>query len=226
MRPVYVFACMAIGLVSPCLAAEMDIAPSHHTPISDVTVVLDIKGSFSPDALRQMEREANDIIGSSGIRLDWRMRNEAAKATFNDLVVLTFNGTCAFRTDPPVYDELAPFAFTRTESGVVQPFGDVNCDHVVGSARAAMNRDDFARGDLLVGRALGRVVAHELVHMLTHSSHHASEGVQKPALSGKQLISSSLNLSELDIDRLKQEHVRLAKSASPDTDMPAVSGTR
>jgi hypothetical protein len=58
---------------------------------------------------------------------------------------------------------------------------------------------------MLVGRALGRVVAHELVHMLTKSGQHAHEGVQKAALSGRQLISASLPLSAMDIDRLIAE---------------------
>jgi hypothetical protein len=190
-------------------ADEMDVAPSHHTSLSDVTVILDIRGPFSPAALRQMQKEAAGIIGTSGIHLAWLSRDQAFNNTFNDLVVLTFKGACELEPGPPLYDELGPYAFTRTENGAVQPFGEVDCDHVVGSARAAMGHDDLSRADLLIGRALGRVVAHELVHMLTHSSQHTSEGVQKPALSGKQLIAGSLNLSVLDIDRLKQEHARV-----------------
>ena len=68
---------------------------------------------------------------------------------------------------------------------------------------------DYAKGDVLVGRALGRVVAHELVHMLTKSETHAKEGVEKAALSGRQLIAASLPLSEFDLDRLRLErHLR------------------
>jgi hypothetical protein len=44
-----------------------------------------------------------------------------------------------------------------------------------------------------------------LVHMLTKSRVHGTEGVEKPALSGRQLIAASLPLSDFDIDRLKQE---------------------
>ena len=54
-----------------------------------------------------------------------------------------------------------------------------------------------------MGRALGRVVAHELVHMLTRSDDHAREGVQKAALSGRQLIAASLPLDAFDAGRLK-----------------------
>jgi hypothetical protein len=40
--------------------------------------------------------------------------------------------------------------------------------------------------------------------MLTKSGEHSREGVQRPALSGKQLIADSLPLSALDIDRLRR----------------------
>jgi hypothetical protein len=186
-------------------ANSMDVAPSH-PPSPDVTVVLDVKGSFSPAAMSEMRKEAGQIIGSSGIRLEWKTKDEAISATFNDLVVMTFKGACELEPVVPLYDEMGPYAFTRTANGEVQPFGEVDCDHVVGSVRSAMIGDDFARANLLVGRALGRVVAHELVHMLTRSGEHGREGVEKSALSGKQLISASLPLSALDVDRLKARH--------------------
>jgi hypothetical protein len=74
-----------------------------------------------------------------------------------------------------------------------------------------MTNEDYSRADLLIGRALGRVVAHELVHMLTKSGVHGTEGVEKPALSGKQLIAGVLPLSVFDIDRLKLERARKPK---------------
>jgi len=61
---------------------------------------------------------------------------------------------------------------------------------------------DFARADLLVGRALGRVVVHEIVHMLTKSADHGRDGVFRESLSGRQLISTTLPLSAMDVDRL------------------------
>jgi hypothetical protein len=94
---------------------------------------------------------------------------------------------------------------TRSSNGEIQPFGEVDCERVVNSVRGAMSGIDFARADLLVGRAMGRVVAHELVHMITKSGKHGTEGVEKPGLSGKQLIAPSLPLSAFDIDRLRQE---------------------
>jgi hypothetical protein len=150
-----------------------------------------------------MQREATRIIETSGLQIDWQRREQIAHAVFNDLVVMTFKGSCTFDPAPPLYDELGPYAITRTANGEVQPFGEVDCDRVVSSVRNAMFGSDYGRAEMLVGRALGRVVAHELVHMLTKSGKHSHDGVQKAALSGKQLIAASLPLSAMDVDRLR-----------------------
>jgi hypothetical protein len=200
------FACLALSaaFADDLTVPSLSVAPpSRSVSSADVTVILNFKSFWSLQTIREMEREASQIIAASGLKLDWRERSESADTSFNDLVVMTFRGSCTFVPAPPVYDELGPYASTRTANGEVQPFGDVDCDRVVNSVRSAMFGGDFARGDILVGRALGRVVAHELVHMLTKSEAHGKEGVQKASLSGKQLIAASLPLSEFDVDRLR-----------------------
>ena len=197
-----IYACAFLAASSASIFAAAPVA----RPASDVTVILDVKGTYSDLAFREMRREATQIIQASGLRLDWRMRSDAQNATFSDLVVMTFRGACSFDAGSmPIYDELGPLAITRTANGEVQPFGEVNCDRVISTIRPAMFGDDYSKADLLVGRALGRVVAHELVHMLTRSGQHARQGVEKAALSGKQLIAASLPLSALDIERLVLE---------------------
>jgi len=228
MRSVYFCALLMASLPCTMAAGSVDVpSPSTLLPqagSADVTVILDIRGTFAPGAMRQMQKEADAIIGTSGIRLGWSTLDEAASGTFKDLVVITFRGSCALEAVPPLYDELGPYAFTRTANGAVQPFGQVDCDHVMGAVRTAMGSGDLSNADLFMGRALGRVVAHELVHMLTKSGQHAHEGVQKSALSGKQLIAASLPLSALDVDRLKQERAGHSVSAAVET--PAESGSR
>jgi hypothetical protein len=176
--------------------AETGLEPSI------LTVVLDFKGAHSGLAIGEMEREAGLLIEASGIRLDWRIRSEA-RVVANDLVVMTFTGACEFGPVPPRYDELGPYAITWITNGEVQPFGEVDCARVINSVRNAMWGTDFGRADHLVGRALGRVVAHELVHMLTKSTHHSGEGLERAALSGRELIAASLPLDSLDVERLK-----------------------
>jgi hypothetical protein len=191
--------CLIAGLAVPLGAGVGLVSPSV------LTVILDFKGPHSRTSLKEMKRESGLILKSSGVQLDWRMLGEDSFASYRDLVVMTFKGACEFEPAAPRYNELGPLATTRTSNGEVQPFGEVDCDRVVNSARNAMSGNDFARGDLLVGRAMGRVVAHELVHMLTKSGQHGTEGIEKPALSGRQLIAAFLPLSAFDIARLKQE---------------------
>jgi len=199
MLRVPICVCLIAGLAVPLGAGVDRVSPSV------LTVILDFKGPHSRTSLKEMKRESGQILNSSGVQLDWRMLGEDPFASYNDLVVMTFKGACEFEPAAPLYDELGPLAMTHTTNGEVQPFGEVNCDRVVSSARSAMSGNDYARADMLIGRAMGRVVAHELVHMLTKSGQHGTEGVEKPALSGKQLIAASLPLSAFDIGWLKQE---------------------
>jgi hypothetical protein len=198
MRHVQICACLLAAAGLPAVA----VPPSSG---ADVTVIIDFKGPYSTATIKEMQRETGQILKATGVRLEWRSRSEAADAVFNDLVVMTFKGACVFNPMPMVVDELGPYAITRTTGGEVQPFGEVDCDHVVSSLHNAMNGSDYAKGDLLLGRALGRVVAHELVHMLTKSRQHGKEGVEKASLSARQLIAESLPLSAMDVDRLQQE---------------------
>jgi hypothetical protein len=196
MRPVLISAGLAACFV--CMMAATATAPIP----SSLTVIMDFRGAHSDPSIREMERESGTILKTTGMKLDWRSRDQANGQAYRDLVVMTFNGTCKFNPAPPNYDEQSPLASTSTTDHVIQPYGQVDCDHVVGTARAAMAGDDFAHADLLVGRALGRVVVHEIVHMLTHSADHGHDGVFEPALSGRQLISPELPLSAMDVDRL------------------------
>jgi hypothetical protein len=198
MRAVYACAC----LIAAFAALPACAAPSS-SPV--VTVILDFKGVYSTRALREMQNESAAILRSSGVRLEWKLLGETGGKSFSDLVVMTFKGVCEYEPAPPRYDELGPYAVTKTTDGQILPFGEVDCDRVVDSARSAMSGADLDRADLLVGRALGRVVAHELVHMLTKSAEHGKEGVGKAALSGRQLIGAFLPLSAFDVNRLRLE---------------------
>lgn len=197
MRRVVISISFALGLTLSLAAAIGKSSPSV------LTVIMDFKGPHSPSAVKEMERESGFILNSTGVKLDWQTLGKNQLGSYADLVVMTFKGACEYEPAAPRYDELGPLAITHTTNGEVQPFGEVDCDRVVNSAVSAMSGPDYTRGDLLIGRALGRVVAHELVHMLTKSGVHGTEGVEKPALSGKQLIAGVLPLSAFDLDRLK-----------------------
>lgn len=202
MRTLHVAICACfVGVLASVPGAQ---AESKSSP--DLTVILDFKGPYSQNSIREMQREAGLILKSSGYRLGWTMLGADPHATYRDLVVLTFHGFCRYDSAVPRSTVSGSYALTHITDGEIMPFGEVDCDRVVGAVRNAMSGRDESKADKLVGRALGRVVAHELVHMLTKSAQHASEGVEKSALSGTQLIENTLPLSALDIDRLQQEH--------------------
>jgi hypothetical protein len=174
------------------------------TGVSRLTVVMDFQGPWSASTAREMQKESARILSPAGVRIDWKLRGEALPLNpASSLFVMTFHGSCQFDPQPPVYDELGPYARTHETNGEVQPFGDVDCTRVVSSARYAMSGADFERQDYLVGRALGRVVAHELVHMVTRSEEHARAGVQKAALSGRELIGAPLPLEATEVNQIR-----------------------
>jgi hypothetical protein len=150
-----------------------------------------------------MQRETEGILKGAGLHLDWRLPADAAREAFDDVVVVRFKGTCEFESLPYGFDELGPMAFTYSSDGTIQPFTQVSCTRVAASVRSAMSGRDLRSADMLFGRALGRVLAHELVHVLTGSGSHGREGVQRPSLSGRDLISGSLLLSPADLARLR-----------------------
>jgi hypothetical protein len=196
MRPVLICVFLTVCLVFTMVATATSSMPSG------LTVILDFKGIHSEPSIREMERESGSILQTTGLKLDWRLRDQTVGQAYPDLVVMTFNGTCKFGPASRIYDESGPLASTATTDHKIQSFGQVDCDHVVSTARSAMASVDYAHADMLVGRALGRVVVHELVHMLTHSAEHGHDGVFEAALSGRQLIAPTLSLAAMDVDRL------------------------
>lgn len=196
---------MAQCAASTCLMALLALsATADLRPCPEVTVILDFKGPHSSEATREMQTEAASILKEAGVSLSWRPLAGAYNHTYNDLVVLSFAGSCEIAPNAPMHDEPGPYAFTWIVDGKVLPFGEVDCARIVSSVRDAMSGERFDWGDYLLGRALGRVVAHELVHMLTQSVHHGGHGVTEASLSGRQLIGGPLRLEKDDILRIQE----------------------
>jgi hypothetical protein len=171
-----------------------------------VTIVLDFQGPRSDESVNEMKREFEGIMKNSSLTFDWKSRTQVEQSSVTNLVVVRFKGTCVLKPVPYLYDERGPLAFTYTTDGAVQPFSEVACDQVTRVVRSAMSGGDFAKANLLMGRALGRVLAHEVMHILTRSGSHGREGVAKTALSGTQLIAPELRLASADLERIQADH--------------------
>jgi hypothetical protein len=158
MRSVLICVLLAVGLVFAVTATTTSSIPYA------LTVILDFRGVHSDPSILEMERESGSILKTTGLQLDWRLKTQAKGEIYPDLVVMEFNGSCKFDPAPRLYDETGPLASTKTTDHRIQSFGEVDCDHVLETARQAMHGADYRQADLLVGRALGRVLVHELVH--------------------------------------------------------------
>ena len=167
-----------------------------------ITIVLDFQGPRSERSVAEMKREFAGIMKDSALRFDFRSRSQASQEDLSDLVVVRFTGKCVLDPVGYLYDERGPMAFTYSTDGIVQPFSEVACDKVTSAIRSAMAGGDFAKSDLLLGRALGRVLAHEVMHILSKSGAHGRTGVAKTALSGSQLIAPELRLEPEDVARI------------------------
>ena len=155
---------------------------------ADFTMVLDFDGPHSNRSVGEMKREFEGILKDSGNSFSWRTRGEVAGHEFSNLVVVRFKGKCVLGPAGYLYDERGPLAFTRSTDGNLQPFSEVECDQVTTAMRGAMFGGDYAKADLLLGRALGRVLAHEFIHFLRNSNRHDRAGVEKESLSPVELI--------------------------------------
>ena len=123
-----------------------------------ITIVLDFQGPRSESAIVAMKQEFAGIMKESAVRFDFRSRAELTGDSPNDLVVVKFTGKCVLEPAGYLYDERGAMAFTYSTDGVVQPFSAVACDKVTSAIRPAMAGGDFAKADMLLGRALGRVL--------------------------------------------------------------------
>jgi hypothetical protein len=180
-------------------AAALACAASLPAPL---TIVLEFKGPHSDRSIAEMKHELEGIMKQTGRNVAFRERREVQEDSFDNLVVVRFNGTCMVRPAGYMFDERGPLAYTHTVGGEVLPFSEVECDKVVASVRSAMFGGDYAHADTLLGRALGRVLAHEIVHILSGSGDHGKAGVARESLSGAQLIGSELGIEPADRDRL------------------------
>ena len=179
-----------------------------------VTVILDFEQKeHGPKVIRGMQAETSNVLGDSGITLEWASVEESTRRQdLGDIVVFKMRGKCAMDSFPPLPDELGlPLAITHSSDGDILSFGAIDCDRVRTSLKRTMIGHDYARGEALLGRALGRVMAHEMYHMLARSGSHASEGVTRECLSARELVRDRLMLSDKSLKAIREQMSLLKK---------------
>jgi hypothetical protein len=191
--PLLCFACFSL------LGASTPTRPSD-----SLTVVLDIKDHhYSPSSLAAMETETQRIFADTGMKLDWRLKDQLpAHAEFANVVLFTMTGSCRMNMTPVLIDERGPLALTYISDGEVLPFGEVRCDRIKTSLQRSRHPNNGRSWDTLFGIALGRVMAHELYHMLSDECDHTRNGVTRGSLGADELVSGALRLDSSALSRI------------------------
>ena len=180
--------CAAVLSAAPVLASQ------ESTPL---TAAILPDGSYSKLAIKEMGREAAKILKKSGMSLRWRV-GTPQKAVNGRLVVVRLVGRCDMDASPAL-PESGALGWTHEVDGKILPFADVACDTLRGFVGASAHAPDLARGNVLLGRAMGRVLAHELYHIAADTAEHGRDGVAQAALTRSQLTSGSLELEASEV---------------------------
>jgi hypothetical protein len=189
-------------------------AGSAYAASGSLGVFLDFDVDPSAESVAAMKQEVETLLAPSGIRLDWRTLDERGAEEFADLVVMRFHGRCDTQGIQILFSELGPygeamiFGSAATESGRVQPFGALACDHLRKSV--ARQLAGQAARDEVFGRAMGRVVAHELYHMLTGEKEHSSHGVFRASQRAAELLAPGFQFTPREQGRLRMVAARLS----------------
>jgi hypothetical protein len=188
----------ALSLTFACASAQ-----ESHTP-QTLAILYHFEQPHAERALKETERELKNLIGDETVKLEWHDRGDfEGRSTFSTIVILNFQGACDPQSDSS-YDGPMDSWLARMHviEGVVQPFGDVNCDLV----RALMSGGPHSAKltDQEFGHGLARVLAHELYHFLTQSTEHARQGLEKPSFSHQDLVSESLRLDRQELVQLSR----------------------
>jgi hypothetical protein len=185
-----------LALAVCCAAPVLAVQPS--TP---VTAVVMPDGRYSRVAIREMGREAAQILKKSGVSLRWHL-GKPAQAVNGRLVVVKLVGRCDM-DGPAAVLMPGPLGWSHEVNGVMLPFSDLACDKIRGAVQSAPLSGNQLRGNVLLGRAMGRVLAHELYHIVADTSEHAYDGVTQAALSARDLTSGQLELRPSDVEAIQ-----------------------
>jgi hypothetical protein len=190
---------------------------AQETPVA---VFVGMDHAASARVLNSLEREVEDAVGPSGIRVSWRAMDASQfSQVYERIAMVRLRGECRVGAPLPRQSAKAhePLGQTHVSDGKVLPIADIRCDSVRRVIYKELQAADSDQRDELLGRALGRVAAHELYHMLLRTMEHGREGLARPAQSSSDLLAAHTHFGQ-------QEEKRLSESFTADTEGSADAG--
>jgi hypothetical protein len=175
-----------------------------------LTVAILPQGLYAASVIEGMTREVANILKHSGLKIEWHL-GSGPQVFDEPLAIVKLTGTCKTDSSARLLGKPGPLGWTHSADGNLLPFAEVACDNIRRAIQTEMFVEDRARGNALLGRAMGRVLAHELFHILAATKEHTGAGVTKSALSPAELLSNTLELDpagvELILDRLNGDRL-------------------
>jgi hypothetical protein len=189
----------ALSVVVCAVPLQAGEPPAHQSiqPSNQVTAAVLPEGRYSMVALREMGREAANILKESGVSLHWHL-GTPTQSVSGLLVVVKLLGQCDM-DGPRAFLQPGPLGWAHEVNGAILPFSDLACDNIRGAVQSAFLAGNQAGGNVLLGRAMGRVLAHELYHIVAGTSRHGRDGVAQGALSPRELTSGQLELRPAEV---------------------------
>jgi hypothetical protein len=192
MKPVLVFA-----LFSAAATYGEELRPAP--PVPTIAVFLSFDNHPSELSVEAMKQEADAVLHTAGLALDWRpLEDNRGDEPADDVAVLRFKGTCQPKSILP--HDVAPqldrivLASTRISDGYVLPFSDVECDQIR-EYIAPVETGTFPQRECILGRVLGRIVAHELFHLLARTTKHFHSGPTESAHTAREFALKDFDFS-------------------------------
>lgn len=207
-------ASILLWLFAPALFAAIDI-PTGPSPQPAVVVFMDFDSKPEGASIEAMKKEADDLLKSSGIALDWKMLSgNHGTETSPGLVVVKFRGRCRVEAWQQLGKDEAPastqtLGFTRVTNGHVLPFSEIECDQIRKALNYIAPGSTPMQRQKAFGLAMGRVVAHELYHILARTTSHGEEGLAKASQSLRDLVTApAIAFQEKDSRAIGQSFTR------------------
>lgn len=205
------------------LSATVARAKDSGVAISGIGVFFDFENRPAQLAIDTMEREVTSIMGPAGLRFSWQeLGGSQSHASFADLIVVKFKGTCDGAPPPMSESSLnsddPTLASTRISDGQILHFTEVRCDELRRYLSPEVTPLNEKGRDLLYGRALGRIVSHEMWHIFAGTEKHASGGVARACHSRQELVQPTFLFDPKEEKILHEYAMRalLSREANPE----------
>lgn len=151
-------------------------------------------------AIREMGREAANILKNSGVTL--RVRLGSVQVSDGLLIVVRLRGECEMDGRSAALKRGA-LGWSHEVNGAILPFTDLACDNIRGAIQSSDLNERHEQANMLLGRAMGRVLAHELYHIVADTAEHGKDGVAQSALSARELTSGQLQFQPSDVEAIQ-----------------------